>query len=765
MEEDTAHPAPQIPSDEEIVQKAYQKLIDTYLASPHRKKTELIAKAFNFAKKAHEGVRRLSGEPYITHPLAVAQIVCGEIGLGSTSICAALLHDVVEDTEYTVEDIKNIFGPKIAQIVDGLTKISGGIFGDKASAQAESFKKLLLTMSDDIRVILIKMSDRLHNMRTLGSQPPHKQYKIAGETLYIYAPLANRLGLNRIKEELEDLSFEYEQPEAHKDICQRLELLRPHLDEAFKTFILPIRKKLDKMGYTYELKARIKRPYSIWMKMQTKHVTFEEIYDLLAVRIIFDSHDPESVEVENADCFQIYSACTSIYKAHPDRFRDWLSNPKSNGYRALHTTLMSPGGRWIELQIRSRIMDDIAERGFAAHWKYKEGEDDIDATDTNDTELDKWLLTIKEILDDPQPSAMDFLSTIKLNLYSSEILVITPKGEFKTMPMGSTALDFAFLIHSVVGTHCMGAKVNHQLVPITYKLNSGDQVEILTSKEMRVEPSWIDIATTAKARGKISTILRRQRREQQKRGEEMLAEWCQKNDIEQNSYVLDRLCMFHLVELREDLYVGIGAGNIILSQEDIDALRSKTDNSRQKNNKSWTRYIPFYKRKKKVKNQPAAEDMPSPLVVDRKKPLYLNEENIGRVVMCPECHPIPGDGVLGYIDEQNRIIIHKRNCKIADQLKNVDGNHLLAVFWDTHKQLNFSATLHLEGIDRIGIIRSLTDVITSQLNVYVHGLSIAANGGIFQGEIELNVHDTEDLNVIIKNLKKIDGIEEVTRIS
>ena len=764
MEEEKAHTQLQQQKDEDMVQQAYQHLIDTYLASPHRKKTELIAKAFNFARKAHEGVQRLSGEPYITHPLAVAQIVCGEIGLGSTSICAALLHDVVEDTEYTVEDLKNVFGDKIAQIVDGLTKISGGIFGDKASAQAESFKKLLLTMSDDIRVILIKIADRLHNMRTLGSQPPHKQYKIAGETLYIYAPLSHRLGLNRIKEELEDLSFQYEHPESYKEISQRLNEIRPHLDETFNSFIRPIREKLDKLGLPYDISARVKRPFSAWNKMQTKHVEFEEIYDLLAVRIVFDSSNPDDQDVENAECMRIYAICTSIYKAHPDRFRDWLSNPKSNGYRAVHTTLMSPGGRWVEVQIRSRRMDDVAERGFAAHWRYKDGEDDIDATDTKATELNKWLLTIKEILDDPQPSAMDFLSTIKLNLYSSEILVITPKGEFKTMPTGSTVLDFAFLIHSVVGTHCMGAKVNHQLVPYSYVLKSGDQVEILTSKEVRVEPAWINVATTGKARGKIAMHLRRQRREQQKKGEELVAQWCTDHDFEQNSYVLDRLCMIHKVDLREDLYAGIGAGTIVLTDEDVEALHRKPEQNKKKG-KGWKRFVPFYK-SKPVQDEPL---MPAPqgepLVVDRKKPLYLNEENIHRVTMCPHCHPIPGDEVLGYIDDQNRVIIHKRRCDIADRLKNVDGNHILAVFWDTHQQLNFSATLHLEGIDRVGIIKSLMDIITGQLNVNVHQLSIAANDGIFQGDIELSVHDTDNLNAIIKDLKKVDGIEEITRVN
>ena len=581
-------------SDDSMVQEAFDKLIETYLASPHRKKVELITKAFNFARQAHKGVRRLSGEPYIMHPLAVAQIVCGEIGLGSTSICAALLHDVVEDTEYTVEDISNIFGEKIAQIVDGLTKISGGIFGDKASAQAESFKKLLLTMSDDIRVILIKISDRLHNMRTLGSQPPHKQYKIAGETLYIYAPLANRLGLNLIKEELEDLSFQYEQPETHAKICAQLDEIRPHLDEAFRSFILPIRERLDKLGFHYDIKARIKRPFSIWMKMQNKHVSFEEIFDLLAVRIIFD---PREDDTEIADCFQIFAVCTTIYRAHPDRFRDWLTNPKSNGYQALHTTLMSPQGRWIELQIRSRRMDEMAEHGFAAHWKYKEGEKDANASET---ELDKWLATIKELLDDPQPSAMDFLSTIKLNLYSSEILVITPKGEFKTMPAGCTVLDFAFSIHSELGTKCIGAKVNHQLVPANYTLKSGDQVEILSSNAAHVTEAWLDVVTTAKAKNKIAAILRKQRRKQQKDGEDLLEEWCIAHEVVVNSLVMDRLCEAHQIETREDLLVAIGAGTIVLDDDDYTVITQREEETKVQARNGWKRFVPFLKNKEKT---------------------------------------------------------------------------------------------------------------------------------------------------------------------
>src|SRR5574344_1824428 len=435
-------------ADNELINGAYQHLLDTYLASRHRKKVDIITKAFNFARQAHKGVRRLSGEPYIMHPISVAQIACEEVGLGSTSICAALLHDVVEDTDYTTEDIENIFGSKIAMIVDGLTKISGGIFGEQASAQAENFKKLLLTMSDDIRVILIKICDRLHNMRTLASQPANKQYKIAGETLYIYAPLANRLGLNKIKTELEDLSFRYDHPEEYANIERKLIDNEEQRDFLFDSFTTPIREELDKRGIQYQIKARIKSPYSIWNKMQNKHVSFEEIYDILAVRIIFS---PKNREDEINECFNIYVAISQIYKSHPDRLRDWVNHPKANGYQALQVTLMSKQGRWIEVQIRSDRMNEVAEQGFAAHWKYKEGGDITE----DEGELEDWLRTIKEILDDPQPDAMDFLDAIKLNLFASEIFVFTPKGEIKTMPAGCTALDFSFSIHTFLGSHCI----------------------------------------------------------------------------------------------------------------------------------------------------------------------------------------------------------------------------------------------------------------------------------------------------------------------
>ena len=577
-------------SEEQMVDEAFQHLLDSYRTSRHRKKVDIITKAFNFARQAHKGVRRLSGEPYIMHPIAVAQIACSEIGLGSTSICSALLHDVVEDTDYTVEDIENIFGKKIAQIVDGLTKISGGIFGEQASAQAENFKKLLLTMSDDIRVILIKICDRLHNMRTLDSQPANKQYKIAGETLYIYAPLANRLGLNKVKTELENLSFKFEHPEEYNAITQKLTRTQESRDELFDKFTEPIRQALDDMGVKYEIKARVKSPYSIWNKMQNKHITFDEIYDILAVRIIFT---PNKREEEINECFNIYVAISKIYKSHPDRLRDWLSHPKANGYQALHVTLMSRQGSWIEVQIRSDRMDEIAEQGFAAHWKYKDGVEEEYTEDEG--ELNDWLRTIKEILDDPQPDAMDFLDAIKLNLFASEIFVFTPKGEIKTMPAGCTALDFAFQIHTFLGSHCIGAKVNHKLVPLSHKLQSGDQVEILTSNSQHVQPSWVNFVSTAKAKGKIQAILRRDNREIQKKGEQMLEEFLKRHDMEVTTSVLDKLCEFHDIRKPENLLMAIGKKNIILSEKDIDELHGKKNANE---GKGWRRYIPFIGKEK-----------------------------------------------------------------------------------------------------------------------------------------------------------------------
>ena len=755
--------------DAKMIQEAYQRLIDTYLASPHRKKVGAIEKAFKFACQAHAGVRRLSGEPYIMHPLAVAQIVCGEIGLGSTSICSALLHDVVEDTDYTVEDIQNIFGPKIARIVDGVTKISGGIFGSQASAQAETFKKLLLTMSDDIRVILIKISDRLHNMRTLASQLPAKQYKITGETQYIYAPLANRLGLNKIKEELEDLSFRYEQPDQYALIQARLSEVSGHLQDLFDEFTAPIRERLDQTGLKYEIKARIKSPYSIWNKMQNKKVTLDEIYDILAARIIFEG-DGQS-ESEITDCWRIYAIATNIYRPHPERLRDWLSQPKANGYQALQTTLMSKSGRWIELQIRSRRMDEIAEQGFAAHWKYKDGGK---TQQDSENELDRWLFTIKEILDDPQPNAMDFLDAIKLNLYAKEIFVVTPKGEFRTMPAGCTVLDFAFSVHTTLGTHCIGAKVNHTLVPLSHKLESGDQVEILTGRNVFVAADWLNYVTTAKAKTKVQAILRRQQRQLQKEGEEMLLEFLAQNDLTAETEIVDRLCRFHQLAGKEQLCFQIGSRALDLGDDDIKHLNEKSSRRR------WRRFIPFlkasgneqvYAEAKEEANKtevvgsliPPGGATKSILRLDKKKPLLLNEETISKYLICEHCHPIPGDDVLAFQDEDGYVTIHKRQCSVSNRMKAVEGNNILAAVWDTHKVLYFPAVLHVEGIDRVGVLYQMTGILSQQMNLNISSLSVQTNNGIFSADIVMEVHDLQDLKGIIRDLKKIKEIEKVIR--
>ena len=740
--------APKEIADEEMINQAFHELLNDYLNTKHRKKVEIITKAFNFANQAHKGIKRRSGEPYIMHPIAVASIVCNEIGLGSTSICAALLHDVVEDTDYTVEDIENIFGPKIAQIVDGLTKISGGIFGDRASAQAENFKKLLLTMSNDIRVILIKIADRLHNMRTLGSMLPNKQYKIAGETLYIYAPLANRLGLYKIKTELENLSFKYEHPEEYAEIEEKLNATAAERDKVFNDFTAPIRTQLDKMGLKYRILARVKSIYSIWNKMQTKHVPFEEIYDLLAVRIIFE---PRNEEEELNDCFDIYVSISKIYKPHPDRLRDWVSHPKANGYQALHVTLMGNNGQWIEVQIRSERMNDVAEQGFAAHWKYKEGGGSED-----EGELEKWLRTIKEILDDPQPDAIDFLDTIKLNLFASEIFVFTPKGELKTMPQNSTALDFAFSLHTDIGSHCIGAKVNHKLVPLSHKLQSGDQVEILTSKSQRVQPQWEVFATTARARAKIAAILRKERKANQKIGEEILSEFLKKEEVRPEEAVIEKLRKLHNAKNEEELLAAIGSKAIVLGEADKNELKEKQTSN-------WKKYLTFSfgnSKEKQEEKEPQEKEKINP-----KEVLKLTEESLQKkYIMAECCHPLPGDDVLGYVDENDRIIIHKRQCPVAAKLKSSYGNRILATEWDTHKELSFLVYIYIKGIDNMGLLNEVTQVISRQLNVNIRKLTIETEDGIFEGKIQLWVHDVDDVKTICNNLKKIQNIKQVSRV-
>lgn len=741
-----------ISEEDKLIQQDFDSLLEEYLNTNHRKKIAIITKAFNFANAAHKGIRRRSGEPYIMHPLAVAHIVVKEIGLGSTSICAALLHDVVEDTDYTVEDIENLFGKKIAQIVDGLTKISGGVFGNQASKQAENFRKLILTMSEDVRVIIIKIADRLHNMRTLASMPPAKQYKIAGETQYIYAPLAHRLGLFRIKTELENLSFKYEHPETFKMLEDKLAVDAENRNRFYQEFSKPIDEKLHELGYKFELKARIKTAYSIWNKMSKHNIPFEEVYDILAMRIIFE---PKPDMSEQAQCWMIYSALTNIYKPHPERIRDWVSTPKANGYEALHVTVMGPGGRWVEVQIRSVRMDDIAERGVAAHWKYKTGE-------TDESELDKWLREIKEILKHPEPDAIDFMDTFKLNLFASEIFVFTPKGDIKTIAQGASALDFAFMLHSDIGFHCIGAKVNHKLVPLSYKLNSGDQVEILTSKKHTPQPEWEGYVITAHAKSRLNEWFKRQNKKIAAQGKQKIADIFAGLNLEMDNTNIVRLLNHYNIVEPQELY--LRAGKETLNLDDIPRL------FKPKSKNVFSRYLKIFSANGQPNENSKSKDTetaPAELVpaqrVDRKKTFILTDDRHGyELSAC--CHPIPGDDVLGYVNDAETVEVHKQQCPVAAKLKSSQGDRIISVRWDTHKMLSFEETIEIRGIDRKGILIDILKVISDSYNVNISRINIESNAGIFVGQFHIYVHDTEDIEHIRKDVLKIKEVNTVVRI-
>jgi guanosine-3',5'-bis(diphosphate) 3'-pyrophosphohydrolase len=749
---ETGEAASVLSADEQMIQDGFNALLNDYLKSNHRRKVERITKAFNFANQAHAGVKRRSGEPYIMHPIAVARIVCREMGLGSTSICSALLHDVVEDTEYTVEDIRDMFGDKIAQIVDGLTKISGGIFGEQASAQAENFRKLLLTMSDDIRVILIKIADRLHNMRTLGSMLPAKQFKIAGETLYLYAPLAHRLGLFSIKTELEDLSFKYEHPQEYDFISAKLKATEESRNKLFERFAAPVDEKLKSMGLQYEMRARVKSVYSIWNKMESKGVAFEDIYDIYAVRIIFD---PLPGVDEKNQCWDIYSAITDIYRIRPDRIRDWVSRPKANGYQALHLTVMGPDGQWVEIQIRSRRMDDIAEKGFAAHWKYKESNVE------EDTELDKWIQTITEILESPDPNALDFLDTIKLNLFTSEIFVFTPKGDIKTLPQGATALDFAYALHSDIGNKCIGAKVNHRLVPLSHPLSSGDQVEVLTSRSQEPQPEWLNFVTTAKARAKIDAVLKRVRKEVAKYGEIKVLDAFKRSELEASTSNLDKLGMYFGFSKREEFFYAVEKGDVVLPENLKKLLKEKTDNVLFKYVKQALGVA-----SKKVKQPEEEEAKKEKPKYDKKKPYLLKEEAFERNYVIAECcKPIPGDDSLGFINDDGNVVVHKRSCPIAMRLKSSFGERILNTAWSSHMNASFEATLEVKGIDSIGVLNTITKTISEDFNVNIMRLLIEAKDGVFEGKIKMKVHDVEDIQKMCVTLSKIQNIKSVGRVA
>ena len=751
-------PSPQYTPEEEdrIIDDAFRDVLNGYLASNHRKKVEIIERAYKFAKEAHKGIRRRSGEPYILHPIAVAKIASQEIGLGSTSICAALLHDVVEDTEYTVEDIEQHFGKKIAQLVEGLTKISGGVFGEKASAQAENFRKLLLTMSEDIRVVLLKMADRLHNMRTLGSMAPNKQYKIAGETLYIYAPLAHRLGLFEIKTELEDLSFKYEHPAAYERITTQIRESECRRSAIYNDFSEPILHSLDNMGLAYEAKARLKSVYSIWRKMETKHIPFEEVYDLYAMRIIFDCDDPAK---EKQICWNIYSAITDLYRLHPDRTRDWISVPKANGYQALHLTVMGPDGNWIEVQIRSKRMDEIAEKGFAAHWKYKIGESD------EESELNAWLRTIKDILDNPEPSAIDFLDTLKLNLFASEIVVFTPKGELLTLPADSTVLDVAFNLHSEIGMHCIAGKVNHKLVSLSHKLSSGDQVEVLTSQSQVPRPEWIDFLATAKGKTRLRKAIQRVRQPVVSEGKRLLDEFLDANNIpNQNSVTSKLISIFHAGS-RDDMLYMLGAHEAVLESYMVPIIKKVVD--RQTSPASLISKLLRFGRTTETsskKETQATTDIPKPKINTKETYILHYDDHGANFRFSDCCGPIPGDDAMGFIDDDGEVVVHSLACPRAQALKAGFGQRIVAVRWDI-SQGTFLAQLRIEGIDRFGILQELIQMISTHLSIDIRGLDIQTEDEVFHCNLKVRVEDASAVDSLCEKVKKIDGVQKALRVS
>ena len=703
-----------------------------------------IKRAFFLAKEAHEGVRRRSGEPYLLHPIAVAKIVIEEIGLGVKSVVAALLHDVVEDTEYTVEDMERIFGPKIASMVDGLTKMSG-VFNADTSEQAEYFRKVLLTLSDDVRVILIKIADRLHNMRTLGSMPMNKQIKITGETIYLFAPLAYRLGLYSIKSELEDLCMKYRFPQQYEEITKKLQESEASRREFIDKFNAPIIAALNRDNFNYEISGRVKSVYSIWSKMQRKQIPFEEIYDLFAIRIVFK---PLPFPSEKTQCWQIYSTITDIYTPKPDRLRDWISMPKANGYEALHATVMGPDGVWVEVQIRTQRMEEIAERGFAAHWKYKHA-----TISQDEDEFDKWLKQIRAALNSPTENAVDFLDNFKLSLYTSEIVVFTPKGEARKMPYGATALDFAYDIHSKIGNNAISAKINHKLEPITTQINSGDQIEIITADNARPKPEWLDIVTTAKAKTAIKSFLKRERQNNIERGMQMLEEKMKSLNINLSGRVLRKIIPIYECSNKEELYSKIGAG--IVSLDDLEKVLKI--NSKSKILKFWTLFIP---KKEKDEGDETADSDTAP------DGTAAAEQGEPQFVMAECCKPIPGDKVVGYRDPATgNIIVHKATCDELNRLAAQFGRNIVKeeIKWSQHKAMSYLVTVELRGIDLMGILLDLAKVVSGDFSINIREINIHSHDGIFEGSISLYVKDAESLYAVMDRLRGIKGIESVKR--
>jgi len=735
------------PEEENIlIQEKYQQILDAAMVTDPKKKAAM-QKAFHFAVEAHKDMRRKSGEPYIMHPLEVAYITANDIGLKTTSIISALLHDVVEDTNYTINDIEVMFGKKVANIVDGLTKISG-IFVDSGSIQAENFRKILLTLADDVRVILIKLADRLHNMRTLDSMPHHKQMKITSETSILYAPLAHRLGLFSIKSELEDLVLKYQNPEAYHMINAKLNETHGDRIKFITSFIKPIEKHLNEELIDHNIKFRDKSISSIWNKMQTKQIDFEDIYDLFAVRIIINSE----LNREKLDCWRTYSVVTEEYIPKHDRFRDWISIPKANGYEALHTTVMSNQGRWVEVQIRTVRMDDIAERGFAAHWKYK------GATKT-DVGLEDWLTRIRELLQSDDSDALDFLDQFKLNLFSSEIYVFTPKGEIITMSKKSKVIDFAYAIHSEVGNKAIGAKINNQLVPLNQKLRSGDQIEILASSKNKVNEEWLKWAFTARAKSQIKQALNHQNKIKVAKGKELVKGYCEELELKCNDDFSIGFMKFTGISNIEMLHKQF-ADNKIKKEDILEFIKFNKEQS------GWRRYLsnPFSRKPKANEDNSLSDAIQRKL---QKKPegLYLSKKyDHSNISIADCCQPLPGDDVIGFIEKDESISIHRTTCQSASDLMSKYGNNIIKVKWREKGQLQFLTGIKMYGNDSIGMVKEISTILTSVMEVNIRSFSIITHDNLFEGHASIYVNDSPQLQKIIQELQKIDGMEKIYRV-
>jgi GTP pyrophosphokinase len=716
----------------------YRALLKSLRPKLKKGDKELIRQAFEMAAEAHKTMRRKSGEPYIIHPIAVAMICVEEIGLGVRSTICALLHDTVEDTDITLEDVEREFGIEIAKIVDGLTKISS-VMDTNTSQQAENFKKILLTLTDDPRVILIKLADRLHNMRTLDSMKREKQLKIASETVWVYAPLAHRMGLYNIKTELEDLSMKYLEPDAYKDIARKLAETKRERTRYINEFIRPIKEKMIAGHFDFEIYGRPKSIHSIWNKIKKKSVAFEEVYDLFAIRVILNS-PPEK---EKEDCWKVYSMITDEYNPSPERLRDWLSNPKSNGYEALHTTVMGPQGKWVEVQIRTKRMNEIAEKGLAAHYKYKEGSSDEDR-------FDKWFGQIREVLSAQDTDGVDFLQDFKTSFLAEEIYVYTPKGEVKMLPTGSTALDFAFSIHSAIGTKCIGAKVHHKLVPIGHKLRSGDQVEIITSNKQKPSEDWLNLVVTAKAKSKIKDSLREEKRKIAEDGKYTLQRKLEAMGAAYSQYNIEELVQFYKVPSSLELHYRIATKSLDLKElKDFQVLGDRIEIPKPKPTA--------------IETQPAYD--PNKASSKKDSELIIFGESSDKIMynLAKCCNPIPGDDVFGFVSTGKGLIIHRTSCPNAAQLMANYGHRVVKTKWAKNKEISFLTGLKIIGLDDVGVINKITNVISGDLKINISGLSIDSREGLFEGTIKVFVHDKEELEELVTRLKSLDGIQTVDR--